>query len=319
MNIVFMGTPEFAIPSLNRLLEEGHQVAAVITQPDRPKGRGKERKPPPVKEAALKKGLCVLQPENIREAKWVEQIQSVEPKLIVTVAYGQILPKDILDIPQKGCLNVHASLLPAYRGAAAIHWAIINGERETGVTIMMMDEGMDTGDMIVQEKIPITTKDTVGTLHDKLADLGADLLIQAIELIQLDQFAGISQDHSRATYAPLLKRKHEKIDWTKSAREIVNLIRGMNPWPGAYTIFRQKNLKIYEADIYTGEGQGIIAREDPPGTVVRIIKKKGFVVLCGIGYVLVKKVKLENSRAMTADDFLRGSRLEEGERLGNDS
>jgi methionyl-tRNA formyltransferase len=316
MRIVFMGTPEFAVPSLKRLVEEGHEVVAVVTQPDRPKGRGKKMMSSAVKEAAQKLGIPVLQPERIRDSQWVAQIDALAPDLIVTAAFGQILPRTILEIPMMGSLNVHASLLPAYRGAAPIHWALIRGESETGVTIMRMDVGMDTGDMILQEGIPITEKDNVDSLHEKLATLGASLLVQAVELIGLDPGAGTPQDHQAATYAPLLKREHERIDWHKHADDVVNHIRGMNPWPGAYTLSTPGLLKIYEAEVYTVEEDGWTIREDIPGMVVKIIPRHGFVVATGMGHVLVKKVKPENGRIMKADEFVRGYRLQSGDYLG---
>ncbi len=317
MRIVFMGTPEFAVPSLKKLMEEGHLIAAVVTQPDRPKGRGKKKHPSPVKEAALKLDLPILQPVSIKKPEFFDQLEQLEPELIVTAAYGQILPVSVLDLPDKGCINVHASLLPAYRGAAPIHWALMHGEKETGVTIMKMDAGMDTGDIILQEPVPIASKDNVATLHEKLADIGSDLLIQAVDLIRLDEFAGIPQDHSQASYAPLLTKDHERIDWDQTAENLVNHFRGMNPWPGAHTYAQSGLLKIYEGEVYTGEGDGFIAREDQPGTIVRVIHGRGFVVAVGSGYVLVRKVKPQNSRAMSADEYVRGYRIQEGDLLAD--
>jgi methionyl-tRNA formyltransferase len=315
MGIVFMGTPDFAVPSLMKLIEEGHRIEAVVTQPDRPRGRGRRSLPSPVKQAALDYGLPLLQPEKIRDPDSVAALEALAPELIVTAAYGQILPQHILDLPEKGCINVHASLLPAYRGAAPIHWALIRGEKETGITIMKMDAGMDTGDIILQESIFITPRDNVGTLHKKLAQLGSELLVQAVELIRLDEHAGIPQDHSQASYAPLLKKEHERIDWLQTAEQLVNHFRGMNPWPGAYTDAPAGLLKIYEGEVYTGEGDGVIAREDLPGTVVRIMHGKGFVVAAGKGHVLIRQVKPQNGKAMTADEYVRGYRVEEGDRL----
>ena len=315
MGIVFMGTPDFAVPSLQKLKEEGHRIAAVVTQPDRPRGRGRRSLPSPVKQAALDYGLPVLQPEKIRDPDSVAALEALAPELIVTAAYGQILPQHILDLPEKGCINVHASLLPAYRGAAPIHWALIRGEKKTGITIMKMDAGMDTGDIILQESIYITPRDNVGTLHNKLAQLGSELLVQAVELIRLDEHAGVPQDHSQASYAPLLKKEHERVDWLQTAEQLVNHFRGMNPWPGAYTYAPAGLLKIYEGEVYTGEGDGIIAREDMPGTVVRLLPGKGFVVAAGKGHVLIRQVKPQNGKAMSADDYVRGYHVEEGDRL----
>ena len=315
MRIVFMGTPDFAVPSLKKLKEEGYRIQAVVTQPDRPRGRGRRHMPPPVKEVALDYGLPVLQPESVRDPDTVAHLESLQPDLIVTAAYGQILPQRILDLPGKGCINVHASLLPDYRGAAPIHWALMRGEQETGITIMKMDAGMDTGDIILQESLPISARDNVGTLHVKLAEMGSELLVQAVELIRLDEHAGIPQDHSQASYAPLLKKEHERIDWHQSAEQLVNHFRGMNPWPGAYTHAPQGLLKIFEGEVYTGEGDGAIAREDLPGTVVRLLPGKGFVVAAGQGFVLVRRVKPQNSRDMKADEYVRGYRLHEGDRL----
>lgn len=247
MRIIFMGTPEFAVPSLKALYTSGHEIAAVVTQPDRPKGRGHKLTPPPVKLAAQEAGLHVYQPVRIRDPEFIDTLKRVSPQLIAVVAFGQILPKDILELPVYGCINVHASILPKYRGAAPIHWAVINGETETGVTIMQMDEGLDSGDIILSEKIPVSPEDTTGTVHDKLAGLGAQLLVKAVQLISEGRAERIPQDHGAATYAPLLNKDTEKIDWAKSAVEICNLVRGLNPWPGAYTLLRDKILKIWQA------------------------------------------------------------------------
>ncbi|TLN04468.1 methionyl-tRNA formyltransferase, partial [bacterium] len=235
MRIIFIGTPDFAVPCLEALVAAGHEIAGVVTQPDRPKGRGHKLTPPPVKVLAEARGLPVFQPERIKHPGFVARLKELAPEMIVVVAFGQLLSKEILTLPERGCVNVHASLLPRYRGAAPIHWAVINGEKETGVTIMYMDEGLDTGDMILWERVPIETGDTTGVVHDKLSAVGARLLVAAVAQIAAGTARRVPQDDTGSTYAPLLNKEVELIPWEKSACEVRNLIRGLNPWPGAFT------------------------------------------------------------------------------------
>lgn len=305
LRIVFMGTPEFAVPSLNALIDSGEDVAAIVTQPDKPKGRGKKVTLPPVREAALKHNIPVFQPEKIKDESFVTAIKNFCPDVIVVVAYGNILPKAILDIPFKGCINVHASILPKYRGAAPINWAIINGEKETGITTMLMDEGMDTGDMLLTEKVEIKNDDTASSLHDRLQYIGANLLIKTINGIKSETIRPIPQDDSQATYAPMLKKEDGSIDWAMKAGEIKNLIRGLDPWPGAYTRWNGKQIKIFKAEI------GTEAKEEP-GTVINI-STDGIFVATGKGILLIKELQPENKNKMTAYEFVKGYRIVKGQ------
>lgn len=319
MKIVYMGTPDFAVPSLKALLEAGHQVVGVVTQPDRPKGRGQKLTPPPVKAAAAEVGLEVFQPDKIKTAGFGEVLKKLAPDLIVVVAFGQLLSEDILQLPQHGCINVHASLLPKYRGAAPIHWAVINGEPAAGVTIMQMDRGLDTGDMIAGESLRIEADDTTGTIHDKLAFLGARLLVQAVADIASGTAARMPQDHGEATYAPLLTKEIERIDWGKSSMEIFNLIRGLNPWPGAYTMIGDKILKIWASRACTIDcipGPIPELADYPPGQVLGNIPEVGFAVATGNGCLAVTEVQLQGSKKMKADEFVRGHQLVKGIMLG---
>ena len=254
MRIIFMGTPEFAVPSLKALIESEDKVIAVVTQPDKPKGRGLEVVPPPTKVLAEKHGISVLQPQKIKTEEFFNELQKFNPDLICVVAYGKLLPKNILDMPPHGCINVHASLLPKYRGAAPINWAIIRGEKVTGITTMKMDVGMDTGDMLLKREVQIDDEDNGETLSEKLSHVGAELLIDTIRLLKKGELQPIPQDHSQATYTPMLEKEHGKIDWEKPAEEIRNLIRGTLPWPGAYTTLDGKLLKIYRAGVSDGVG-----------------------------------------------------------------
>lgn len=319
MKIVFMGTPDFAVPSLKALLSAGHQVVGVVTQPDRPKGRGQKLAPPPVKAAALEAGLKTFQPEKIKTAEFTATLKKMAPELIVVAAFGQLLSEEILQLPGYGCINVHASLLPKYRGAAPIHWSVIKGESETGVTIMQMERGLDTGDMIVSESIPILSSDTTGTIHDKLALLGAQLLVKAVEEIAVGTARGIPQDHQQSTYAPLLTKDTEKIDWTKSSMDIYNLIRGLNPWPGAYTKNGDKVLKVWASSACTIDcipGPIPELTGYPPGQILGNIPDVGFAVATGNGCIALTEVQLQGSRRMKAEDFMRGYHLAKGTILG---
>ncbi|MDP2681405.1 MAG: methionyl-tRNA formyltransferase [Deltaproteobacteria bacterium] len=300
-----MGTPEFAVPSLRALIEVGENVVAIVTQPDKPRGRGKKLTPPPVREAALKHNIPVFQPEKIKDEPFITAISNFSPDVIAVVAYGKILPKAILDIPPKGCINVHASILPKYRGAAPINWAIINGEKETGITTMLLDEGMDTGDMLLTEKVEIRDDDTTSSLHDRLKYIGADLLIKTIKDIKSETIRPIPQDDSQATYAPMLKKEDGRIDWTMKAEEIKNLIRGLNPWPGAYTRWDGKQIKIFKAEVEAGV-------KEEPGTVINI-STEGIFAATGKGILLIKELQPENKNRMTASEFIKGYRIVKGQ------
>lgn len=307
LRIIFMGTPDFAVPSLKALVKEGYEIITVITQPDRPKGRGQKLSASPVKEEALRLGLTVIQPEKINTQEVIKEIRLLNPDLIVVVAFGQILPLEILSLPPLGCINVHASLLPRYRGAAPIHWAIIQGEKESGLTTMLMDQGLDTGDMLLNEKVSILKDMTSGELHDLLALKGAILLIKTIKLWQQGQIKPVSQKELPSSYAPLLKREHELIHWEQPVEQIHNQIRGLNPWPGAYTHFAESILKIWEAKIYTLNDSG-----QEPGTVTFCIKGQGFVVQTGQGQLLVTQVQPMGKKRISAESFINGYHLEVG-------
>jgi len=297
--IVFFGTPAFAIPALKNLLQGPDEVVAVVTQPDREKGRGRKVIPSPVKELALQHGLTLFQPEKVREEAFQEKIKSLHPDLFVVVAYGQILPKSLLKIPKHGAVNVHASLLPKYRGAAPIPWAILKGERLTGVTTMMMDEGMDTGDILLQTEIPIGDEETGETLQDRLALLGAQLLLEIVRGMKAENIHPIPQDHSKATYAPPLKKEDGQIDWSKEAKEIDRQVRALNPWPGAFTEWNGQLLKIYKGGV----------REETSERKAGIVSWVGsdFIeVGTGKDSFLIKEVQLEGKRRMSVRDFLAG-------------
>jgi methionyl-tRNA formyltransferase len=303
LRIVFMGTPEFACPTLQMLLDRGEEVVAVVTQPDRPKGRGQQLQPPPVKELALRHQIPVLQPLKVRLPQSVAEIRALAPDLIVVVAFGQILPKDLLEIPPKGCINVHASLLPRYRGAAPLNWCIINGEAETGVTTMLMDVGLDTGDMLVKRAIPIGPDEDAQSLHDRLARLGAETMAETLDLLATDALVPEKQDDSRSCYAPLLKKELGRIDWTRDAATIKNLVRGVTPWPGAYTYLDGRVLKVLR--VRTGDGSGA------PGTVL-VAGKAGLEVACGSGSLFIDELQPEGKKRLGVADFLAGYRLQAG-------
>src|SRR3990172_2141521 len=308
MKIIFMGTPEFAVPSLRALIESGEDIVAVVTQPDKPKGRGLEVAPPPTKVLAEKHGIPVLQPAKIKTEEFFNELKKFSADLICVTAYGKILPKNILDLPPHGCINVHASLLPKYRGAAPINWAIIRGEKVTGITTMKMDEGMDTGDMLLKEEVPIDDEDTGDTLSEKLSEIGARLLIETIRLLKEGKLNPIPQDHSQATYAPMLKKEDGKIDWQKSAEEIRNLIRVALPWPSAYTNLEGKLLKIYKTKVSEGGGK--------PGEVMK--SDSGILrVATGKGTIDILELQIEGGKKLQTQVFLRGRRIEEGMVLGD--
>lgn len=309
MRVIFMGTPDFAVPTLRALVEAGHDVTAVVTQPDRPKGRGKKEMPPPVKETAQELKIPVFQPARIKDPDFIELLRGMSPEVIVVIAFGRILPPDILSLPRYGCINVHASLLPKYRGAAPIHWVVINGEKETGVTTMYMDEGLDTGDMILREAVPIGEEDTVGAVHDRMAVLGARLLAKTLDLVGQGRAPRVPQAGD-SSYAPMLKTEDELIRWDKPARDIYNRIRGMNPWPGARTTLSGRVLKIWRAAV---EEEGTASE---PGQVIAG-GRAGLVVDTGSGRLRITELQLQGARRLNAGDFLRGTPVPEGTVLGS--
>ncbi|WP_028611120.1 methionyl-tRNA formyltransferase [Paenibacillus harenae] len=313
MRIVFMGTPEFAVPSLKLLVEQNYNIVAVVTQPDRPKGRKKTLTPPPVKEAALSLGLPVLQPERMKSADAVAAVAELRPDLIVTAAYGQILPKGVLDLPRLGCINVHGSLLPKYRGGAPIQRSIMNGESSTGVTIMYMAEGLDTGDMISVVELPITDEDTSGTMFGKLSIAGAELLGRTLPSIIAGEAKAVPQQNELATYAPNLTRADERIDWNKPARAIFNQVRGLSPMAGAFTYLNGEVFKVWacSADDEAGD-----PASNAPGTVLRA-DNNGIQVQTGKGVLSLKEIQPAGKKTMNAADWLKGARLEAGTLFGD--
>lgn len=302
---VFMGTPAFAVPSL-AALAKSERVTLVVTNPDRPSGRGQAMAPPPVKVEAQRLGIPVFQPEKARHPDAVARLAAEKPDLIVVVAYGQILPQAILDIPRLGCINVHASLLPKYRGAAPINWAVARGETVTGVTIMKMDAGMDTGPMLHVRELPIGEDDAAGTLFGKLSLLGAEALEEALAKLRAGALEETPQDDALATYAPMLKKEHGRIDWARPAPEIRDLVRGMDPWPSAYTAHGGKMLKVLAAALSDGRGA--------PGEILAV-DKDGIVVACGAGALRLLSVQPEGGKAMPAWPYAQGRRIGKGERL----
>ncbi|AKF94451.1 methionyl-tRNA formyltransferase [Brevibacillus laterosporus] len=300
--ILFMGTPDFATQSLEALITNGYQVVGVVTQPDRPVGRKRVLTPPPVKELALRHGLPVYQPEKIRESEAVQSVlDATRPDLIVTAAYGQILPVSLLEAPKHGCINIHASLLPKYRGGAPIHASIINGEKETGVTIMYMVQALDAGDMISKVIVPIEERDTAASMFEKLATAGADLLIETLPKLLKGEITPEPQNHEEATFAPNIKRENERLDWNKSAREIYNQVRGMNSWPVAFTTFEGKVWKVWWAEVVELAGQ--LAT---PGTIIGRTED-GLIIACGAGSIILKEIQPEGKKRMSVYDFLRGA------------
>lgn len=300
MKLVFMGTPAFAVPSLKALVEAGHEIAGVFTQPDKPKDRGMKLQPTPVKEYALSVGLPVYQPEKLRDGQALAVLRDLAPELIVVAAYGKLLPVDILELPPLGCVNVHSSLLPQYRGAAPINWAILNGESESGVTIMHMAEGLDTGDIIAQRATPISLEDTASTLHDRLADLGAELLAESVDALSKGTAQRIPQDDAFSCYAPMLSKELSRMDWSRTARQIHDQVRGLIPWPSAVTEIDGVRCKIWRTRL-TGERSG-----KAPGTVVQA-DKKGLKLVCGDGQVLqIEELQPDGKKRMAATAFLLG-------------
>lgn len=307
LRIIFMGTPDFACPTLTKLIERGEDVIAVVTQPDRPKGRGQKLVPPPVKVIAEEHGIPVLQPLKVRAPEVIDGIRELNPDLIVVVAFGQILPQSLLDIPKHGCINIHASLLPRYRGAAPLNWCLINGETETGITTMQMDAGLDTGDMLVKRAIPIGPDEDAQSLHDRLSLLGAETINETLDRLLAGTLTREKQDDSLTCYAPMLKKEDGLIDWNREPQQIKNLVRGFTPWPGAYTSLDGKTLKLYKVSVTEGNGK--------PGEVITA-GKDGIIVACGSGSLRIEELQLEGRKRLSASEFLAGCRLEPGSRLG---
>ena len=307
MRVIFMGTPDFATGTLEEIVLAGHEVVGVVTQPDKPKGRGKTLMPTPVKEVAMKYELPVYQPKKVREPEFVEILRSLKPDVMVVAAFGQIISKEILEMPKYGCINVHASLLPAYRGAAPIQWAVINGEKESGVTIMQMDEGIDTGDMIEKVVVPIAEDETGGSLFEKLNQAGAKLCVKVLKALEEGKAVREKQpEESTTPYAKMIDKKMGAINWENSAKEIEQLIRGLNPWPSAYTKLQGKTLKIWRAAVLFEDSN------DEPGQVVQVTKDS-IVVQTGHGLLKILELQLEGKKRMDTASFLRGYTLKEGE------
>ena len=305
MRVVFMGTPDFSVPALERIASE-HEVVAVVTQKDKPKGRGQSLSYTPVKESALKLNIPVLQPDKVKDDDFVEELRALNPDVIVVIAFGQILSKEILDMPEFGCVNVHASLLPKYRGAAPIQWAVIDGEEKSGVCTMKMDEGLDTGDIIDVEEITLDKKETGGSLFDKLAQLGGELILKTLQNLEFGNATFIKQDDSKSTYAKKMTKDLGCIDFAKDAESIERLIRGLNPWPSAFTHLNGKVMKIWDADVVDMSGEpGVVICED----------KESFVIATGDKALKVNELQLEGKKRMKASDFLNGRSIE-GSKLG---
>lgn len=308
MRIVFMGTPEFSVATLTALVEAGHDVVAVVTQPDKPKGRGKSLLMSEVKKKALEYDIPVYQPVKVRAEEFIDVLREINPEVIVVVAFGQILSKTILDLPKYGCINIHGSLLPMYRGAAPIQWAVLDGVKESGVTTMRMDEGIDTGDMIMKTVVPLDAKETYGSLNDKLAAKGAELLIETLKVVE-NGTAVYTKQEGESCYAKMLNKHLGEIDFTKPACEIERLIRGLNPWPSAYTYIEGKTLKIWDADVIDTDVDA------PAGTIIAH-DKKSFTVMTGDKALKINEVQMEGKKRMLTDAFLRGFQIEQVNKLG---
>lgn len=313
MRIIFMGTPDFSVPVLEALIGSGHEVAAVVTQPDKPKGRGKETAMSPVKETALKHGLPVYQPVRAREASFIDEMRAIKPDVMVVIAFGQILSKELLEVPKYGCVNIHASLLPKYRGAAPIQWAVINGEKETGITTMMMDEGMDTGDMLEKRVIPLDEKETGKSLFDRLSLLGGELILSTLDRLEKGTLVRTPQNHEEATYVKKISKSLGEVDWTMDGVAIERLIRGLNPWPSAYTWLSGKMLKLWEADVVSEEAESFDGAS--AGQVVSA-SASGLKVQTGQGILNITSLQLEGKKRMDTAAFLRGFPVQAGLRLG---
>lgn len=319
MKVVFMGTPDFSVGALEAIVQAGHQVTAVVTQPDKPKGRGKEVRMTPVKQCALKYGIPVFQPVKIKEPAAAAELRNYEADIFVVAAFGQILPEEILHMPRFGCINIHASLLPKYRGASPIQGVILNGEKETGITIMQMDRGLDTGDMLLQRVVPIAEKETGETLHDKLRLAGAELIVEALPAIEQGKLKPVKQKEEDACYVTTIQKSMGKIDWSLDASAIDRLIRGLNPWPSAYTYYDKKTLKLWESEPMDDAGEaGEVGAERSAGRIERV-EKDAFYVETGKGMLKITEVQLEGRKRMKVKDFLLGCPLRAGTVLGEET
>ncbi len=305
MKIVFMGTPEIAVPCLENLIEENHEIIGVVTRTDKPKGRGKKLAMPPVKEIAVKNDINVYQPKRARDEDFINEIRVLSPDLIIVVAYGQILPKEILEIPKYGCVNVHVSLLPKYRGSAPIKWVIINGEEKTGVSTMYMDEGLDTGDIILQKEINLNDEITAGELHDKIMYMGADLLKDTVNMIESGNAPRTKQVDSESSYAPIMDKSLGKIDFSKSAKEIHNLVRGVNPWPSAHTNYDGETMKVWKTKITVEDST------KEPGTIVEV-NKDGIKVCTKDKVILLEEIQMPNKKRVLVGEYIKGNTIKTG-------
>ena len=307
MKIIFMGTPDFAAASLEALIDSRHEIQAVVTQPDKPKGRKGELTPSPVKVIAKREGIKVYQPLKVRDEEFVKTLRAYNPDVMVVVAFGQIIPLSILQMPKYGCVNIHGSLLPKYRGAAPIQWAVLDGEKETGITTILMDEGIDTGDILLKKTIKIDTDETSGSLFDKLMALGAETILETLDELEKGSLTPIKQGESPTAYAKMLTKAMGLIDFTRPAKELDCFVRGMDPWPSAYTRLSGKTLKLWKVRAVEGSGKA--------GSVIGI-GKESFIVACGEGAIEVLEVQLEGKKRMSAGDFLKGITLNIGQELG---
>lgn len=315
MRIVFMGTPDFSVPALKALVQAGHEVVAVVTQPDKPKGRGKEVQMTPVKIQAVEYNIPVYQPVKVREESFIQLLKELAPDVMVVIAFGQILPKALLDIPPRGCINIHASLLPKYRGAAPIQWCIIDGEKETGITTMMMDPGLDTGDMLEKVIIPIDDKETGGSLHDKLSAAGGALILSTLKKLEEGALTPIPQTEEGSCYAKMLTKSLGDIDWNQSAVFIERLIRGLNPWPSAYTKWSGKTLKLWSAEaLPTEEAAGLSSQAGKAASAGQVVHtdKHTLIIKTGQGFLSIRELQMEGKKRMNTETFLRGYPIPQG-------
>ncbi|HFL2520607.1 TPA: methionyl-tRNA formyltransferase [Clostridioides difficile] len=309
MKIVFMGTPDIAVPCLQKIIDEKYEILGVVTQPDKPKGRGKKLGMSPVKELAIENNIPVYQPVKARDKEFIDKIKSLNPDVIVVVAFGQILPKEILEIPKLGCINVHVSLLPKYRGAAPINWVIINGEEKTGVTTMYMDEGLDTGDMILKTEVNLDENITSGELHDKMMNIGAETLKETLRLIEEGNAPREVQNHEEFSYAPIMNKSLGNIDFSKSAREIHNLVRGVNPWPSAYTTYNDVIMKVWKTKVLDEKSTKDV------GTIIDV-SKDGIKVSTIDNVLLIEEIQMPNKKRMLVGEYIKGNTIETGLVLG---
>lgn len=305
MNIVFMGTPEFALPTLKALHHSSHSIQAVITQPDKPKGRGQKLIVSPIKQYALDSNLPILQPKTVNAPEFIDSLMKNRPDIIIVVAFGQILSETFLKIPKRFCINLHSSLLPKYRGAAPIHRSILNGDTRTGVTTMIMDKGMDTGDILLMQETPVHETDNAQTLHDTLSEMGGALVLETLKRLEENTLLPVPQDHSQATYAGKLKKEEGLIHWEQSATTLFNQVRGLTPWPGSYTLFNKKRLRIIKTKVATG------SPDDKPGQVARVTDR-GIEVGTGDGRLVITELQPEGKKSMSAKSFLAGHKIEQG-------